>query len=138
MKAFEIHTFRGGKWKIDSVFDDKELALFEARRMDQSSRYPGVRVIEENFNESTLETVTRTIFKGGRAEKQAAPRQQETKSDAKKPARRKGAQGRNGKGKHRTQKKKKSGIVMPLVILSLIVVIGLAAWFGLQHMANFR
>jgi len=69
MKAFEIHTFRGGNWKIDSVFDDKELALFEARRMDESSRYSGVRVVEENFNESSNETVTRTLFKGGRAEK---------------------------------------------------------------------
>ncbi|MGB0576342.1 MAG: hypothetical protein ACPGPC_09350 [Alphaproteobacteria bacterium] len=56
----------------------------------------------------------------------------------KKPAMRKGAEGRNSKGKRRTQKKKKSGIVMPLVILSLIVVIGFAALFGLQHMANFR
>jgi len=91
MRAFEIHTFRGGKCKIDSVFDDKELALFEARQMDQSSRYPSVRVIEENFNEATLETVTRTIFKGGRAEKQAAPRQQETKSDAKKTCYAKGS-----------------------------------------------
>ena len=69
MRAFEIHTFRGGKWKIDSVFDDKDLALFEARRMDESSRYSGVRVIGENFNESSQETVTRTLFKGGRAEK---------------------------------------------------------------------
>ena len=69
MRAFEIHTFRGGKWKIYSVFDDKELALFEARRMDESSRYSGVRVIEENFNESSQETVTRTLFKGERAEK---------------------------------------------------------------------
>jgi hypothetical protein len=37
--------------------------------MDESSRYSGVRVIEENFNESSQETVTRTLFKGGRAEK---------------------------------------------------------------------
>jgi hypothetical protein len=138
MKAFEIHTFRGGNWKIDSVFDDKELALFEARRMDESSRYSGVRVVEENFNESSNETVTRTLFKGGRAEKQASVRQQEVKNEAKKTARRKGAKGRTGKGKRPIRKKKKSGIVMPLLILSAIVIIGLAALFGLQHVTIFR
>ena len=49
LKAFEIHTFRGGKWKIDSVFDDRDLALFEATRMDESGRHAGVRVIEEEL-----------------------------------------------------------------------------------------
>jgi hypothetical protein len=138
MKAFEIHTFRGGKWKIDSVFDDKELALFEARRMDQSSRYSGVRVIEENFNESSQETVTRTLFKGGRAEKQTSPRQQDAKNDVKTPVRRKGAKGRKGKGKRPVRKKKKSGIATPLIILAVIVIVGFAALFGLQHVTIFR
>ncbi len=138
MRAFEIHTFRGGKWKIDSVFDDKELALFEARRMDESSRYSGVRVIEENFNESSNETVTRTLYKGGRAEKQASVIQREVKDEAKKTARRKGAKGRTGKGKRPVKKKKKSGIAMPLIILSIIVIVGLGALFGLQHITIFR
>ena len=138
MKAFEIHTFRGGKWKIDSVFDDKELALFEARRMDDSSRYSGVRVIEENFNESSQETVTRTLFKGGRAQKQASPREQDANNGAKTPARRRGANGRKGKGKRPVREQKKTGIAMPLVILSVIVIVGFAAMFGLQQVAIFR
>lgn len=68
MKAFEIHTFQGGKWKIDSVFDDRDLALFEAQRMDESSRYSGVRVIEEIYVESTQQTKTRTIYRGSKIE----------------------------------------------------------------------
>ena len=39
MVVFEIHTFREGVWKIDSVFDDKDLAVNEAQRMERSSRY---------------------------------------------------------------------------------------------------
>ena len=62
MKAFEIHTFQDGKWKIDSVFDDRELAMFEARRVDEGTRYSGVRVIEEVYDEATDLTTTRTIF----------------------------------------------------------------------------
>ena len=42
MRAFEIHTYQDGKWRIDSVFDDRELAMFEARRVDEGSRYAGV------------------------------------------------------------------------------------------------
>jgi hypothetical protein len=65
-------------------------------------------------------------------------RQQEAKREAKKPARRKGAKGRTGKGKCCIRKKKKSGIAMPLVIFSVIVIGGIAAMFGLQHVAIFR
>ncbi len=64
MRAFEIHTFHNGKWKIDSVFDDRDLALFEAGRMESSSRHAGVRVIEENYDEDTQECSTRTIYRG--------------------------------------------------------------------------
>lgn len=72
MKAFEIHTFQGGKWKIDSVFDDRDLALFEAQRMDESGRYSGVRVIEEIFLEQTQQTKTRTIYRGSKIEQHNA------------------------------------------------------------------
>ena len=64
MKALEIHTYQSGKWKIDSVFDDRDLAMFEAQRMDSSGRYTGIRVVEEIYLESTRETKTRTIYRG--------------------------------------------------------------------------
>ena len=73
MKAFEIHTYQSGKWKIDSVFDDRDLAMFEAQRMDSSGRYTGIRVVEEIYLESTRETKTRTIYRGSKiAEANAA------------------------------------------------------------------
>ena len=67
MRTYEIHILRNGRWKIDSVFDDKELALFEAQRMDGSGRYPGVRVIEEAFDEQDTNFSARTIFRGTKA-----------------------------------------------------------------------
>ena len=48
MKAYEIQTFRDGVWKMDSVFDDRALAIYEAKKIDESTRYAGVKVIEEN------------------------------------------------------------------------------------------
>ena len=68
LRAYEIHTFTGGKWKIDSVFDDRDLALFEATRMDESGRHAGIRVVEEEFDELTQKTRMRTIYRGSKAE----------------------------------------------------------------------
>jgi len=69
MKAFELHTYSDGNWKIDSVFDNRELALYEARRVDDGILYSSVRVIEEDYDDSSDLTTTRTIFRGGTAER---------------------------------------------------------------------
>ena len=69
MVAYEIHTFRDGAWKIDSVFDDKDLAVFEAQRIERSSRFSAVRVVEETFDEATDRTVNRTIYRSSKADK---------------------------------------------------------------------
>lgn len=66
MKAFEIHTYQSGKWKIDSVFDDRELVLFEAHRTDDSGRFTGVRVIEEVYDAASETSTVRTLFRGSK------------------------------------------------------------------------
>ncbi len=66
MVAYEIHTYRDGRWKIDSVFDNRELAVFEAKRVDRSGRVSGVRVIEEVYDEITKKSSIRTIFRGSK------------------------------------------------------------------------
>ena len=134
MRAFEIHTYQDGKWKIDSVFDDRELALFEARRVDEGSRYSGVRVIEENYDEASDLTTTRTIFRGGTADRQERARKAKAKSGARPAARRGAGAKEHGKGKHAKKAKKKSSPVVPVLILTVIVAVGLAALFGLQHL----
>jgi len=68
LKDFEIHTFRSGVWKIDSVFDDRDLAIMEADRMDRSKRFSAVRVIEETFDDETEKGNTRTIFRSTKAQ----------------------------------------------------------------------
>ena len=67
MRSFEIHTFREGVWKIDSVYDDRQLAIFEAKRIAEGTRYAGVKVIEEVDDEVSNLTTTRTLFRGGAA-----------------------------------------------------------------------
>ena len=138
MRAFEIHTYHDGKWKIDSVFDDRELALFEARRVDEGSRYSGVRVIEENYDESSNLTTTRTIFRGGNVDRQEKVRKASKAVKARARARR--GMGSRDMGKKRRPKKnrKTSNFVIPVLILSVLAIAGLAALFGLQELSQLR
>lgn len=136
MKAFEIHTYQGGKWKIDSVFDDRDLALFEAQRMDGSGRYSGVRVIEELFVEHTQETKTRTIYRGSKVEAANAAELERSKAVRIQASNsRKKQQVDVAQRKRAAQKRvirRKSSPVRLIAITVLIVVMAGAALFGLR------
>ncbi|MDA1326654.1 MAG: hypothetical protein O3C34_18175 [Proteobacteria bacterium] len=136
MKAFEIHTFRDGQWKVDSVFDDRELAIFEAKKVDQNRRYSSVKVVEENYDEASDKTTIRTVFRGRKgAARSGAPKPAVTTSSRK--ARRGGAEREHGgKSRARPQKKQPTSVVVPVLILLLLVMTGIAAMLGLQFVRN--
>lgn len=69
-QTYEIHVFRSGQWKIQAFFDDKELALLEARRMTESKRYPAIRVVEERWDEKAQEFNSRIVFRDSEVERQ--------------------------------------------------------------------
>lgn len=66
--SYEVQIFREKRWRIDSMFDDRALALFEAKRMNESGRYVCVRVVEETFDQASGNTKLSTIYRGGRIE----------------------------------------------------------------------
>jgi hypothetical protein len=68
MISYEIHTYRDGSWKIDSIFDDRGLATLEARRMDETGRFSGLKVIEENYDDASGRTTSRTIYRDQKTE----------------------------------------------------------------------
>lgn len=59
--AFEIQVLNDGDWKIDSIFDDKDLATFEANRVFGRGLYDTVRVVQEIYNEMTNTASARTV-----------------------------------------------------------------------------
>lgn len=130
MKAFEIQTYQGGRWKIDSIFDDKALALFEARRMEDSFRFPSIRVVEEDYNEASNETVSKTIFRSGKVNRKVLAMEEAPRKAAQQQ--RSGAKGRARNGKMRKTEKKKSTVMVPVIVLVVLVVVGVAAMFGLK------
>jgi hypothetical protein len=69
MILYEIHTFRGATWKIDSVFDDKDLAVYEAQRIEKGGRFSAVRVIQETYDEETQRMGVRTIYRSTKVDR---------------------------------------------------------------------
>ena len=51
--SYELHTLEKGEWKTQLVFDDKQEALIEARRIEESIRPRDTRVVEEECDESS-------------------------------------------------------------------------------------
>ena len=60
MASYEIRKYVGGRWLLDSVFDDKAAAVDEAKTlMERSRSIPAVRVVavtddENGFHERTV------------------------------------------------------------------------------------
>lgn len=65
--AFEIQVLNKGNWRINSIFDDQELATYEANRVFGHGAYDVARVVRENDNESTDTASVRTISQLTRA-----------------------------------------------------------------------
>ncbi len=136
MRAYEIHTFQSGRWKIDSVFDDKELALFEAHRMDDSGRYSGVRVIEEAFNNRDRKMKARTIFRGTKVT-QANENDLQARQEAEIDRRRKSARDAERRRVQQREAKKNAANPYRLIsILLLLITLGLGALYALERLRN--
>ncbi|MBK8174524.1 MAG: hypothetical protein IPK66_04325 [Rhodospirillales bacterium] len=60
--SYEVHVQSRDKWRIDCVFDDKSIAIEEAKHL-LNGVISAVRVIEETFDDATDKTTTRFIFR---------------------------------------------------------------------------
>ena len=136
MRAFEIYTYRESKWKMDSVFDDRELAMYEAKKIAEGSRFSGVKVIEENYDETTNLTTTQTLYRGGAAKtEKKKPAAKTARAGARagatrEPSRKRGTKPRNSK--------KKSSVLVPVLVLLVLLLGGVALLFGLQHFSSLQ
>jgi hypothetical protein len=126
MILFEIHAFRDGKWKVDSVFDDKELAVYEAQRMEKSGRFSAVRVIQEIYDEETHRTSVRTVYRTTKVDRtnvEIEKRRNKPLSVAAPPA---------------PSKRRKSSISPVLLLMTLIAIVlgGIGVLYLLQNFST--
>ncbi len=71
--SFEVYSLRGGHWNLDSVHDDRSLALHEARHLLKRRHEKGVKVVKENYDDETNKSIPTTIFHEGEGVKKHRP-----------------------------------------------------------------
>lgn len=75
--VYELHLFHNQDWKLDSVFDDRDLAVMEAQQIERSKQYPGIRVVEEICDQFSSRVLSsRTIYRSNKIDSRptATPR----------------------------------------------------------------
>ncbi len=91
--SYELLYFRGGNWVIESIYDNRDVALKEAHRLLDGRHQTGVKVIEETYDADTDNTTARIVFsrqKGGEKSRHRSPKEKsKTDSEAAPAARRK-------------------------------------------------
>jgi hypothetical protein len=138
IQAYEIQTCQGGVWQVDPVFDDEELAVFEARSLHERGRYVGVRVVLDIYNEETDQVPVWTILKLSKAdEDNAAARKRKAEADKEiRENKKRGGEIKDDKQKVVASKKaekntQKAGLVL-VARLTVILVLGLALLIGVR------
>ncbi len=89
--SYEVYSLREGHWSLDSVYDDRGLALDEARALFKRRYEKGVKVIKENYDDETNKAIPTTIFHEGEGVKKHRPKVREKREHRQriKPSRRK-------------------------------------------------
>jgi len=82
--SYEVLSTRGDNWTIESVYDDREVALYEARALLDNRHLKAVKVVQESYDDEADRTITRTIFNEARgaAKGKPKPETQEDTEDA--------------------------------------------------------
>ena len=119
--AYEVQTFEEGSWQIASMFDDNELALIEARRLEEGLRRRETRVVEETHDEESNRTKSKVVYTSPKIRPEAGASVGDTKPQ---PVMRDYPRTRR---KPSAGKKKQPGLIWICLKLFLIVVVGVMA-----------
>ncbi len=141
MNTYELQVYQNGSWQFDSYYDNKDLVLSEAERINAAGRYLGVRVLVEKFNEERQSSSFSTIFSRlkkndeiGGSPSQGA-RGSITEAAASDAGERKSGGARTRKG---ARKSKKSGGGVTWILMGgiALVVFGIAMILVLREFAG--
>jgi hypothetical protein len=129
---FEIHALRAGKWKIDSIMDDKDLAVEAAKALARRNGVEAVRVVREMFNQQKGEFARRTIFHTSRQQEMIAAESERKKEAAVENARDQDAFKRLGQAERKRveaqRKRAARARLITMLSASAAVVVAVVGW----------
>jgi hypothetical protein len=139
-RSYEIQTFVNGDWKIQAFFDDKDLALLEAKRMVQSRRYPALRVTEEYWDDRNEVFRSRTIYRDNEVDRhnqQVAEKRAEVRREAEESRERRQARREQNKKTKQSNQQAFGQTYVGLAVKGLgIFALGVAAIYLLNVLAG--
>ena len=135
--SYEIQLYQAGAWKINAIFDDAELALFEARRMVDSRRYGSIRVVKEVFDDNSGNVTTRTIFRDTTVDKHNDRRVSQDASVLKAAMADRRKREFDKAERRRLNKQIKLRPIRLFVILFALAGMAIGAMIGLRYVAQF-
>ena len=139
LTSFELQTYQNNQWKIDSVFDDKQLAVYEAQRLQNAGRYSGIRVVQEIFDEESGTSQTRIAFRGSKVEAvnaQAREKAQAQSAEISKARARQAEARKAGIGENRAGGASAGNPIFQIISLGAIVVAGVVLILFLRHISQ--
>ena len=138
MSTFELQTFQTGKWAVDSYFDDRDLAMSEAEKLEVSGRHSGVRVLQEDFEGDDSKSRVRVIFSKmkGSSTNDDDWRVKVQRKSQKASGGRGDSEGGMRSKRRPNQPKSKSNLYLVISIGIIILLAGVAAMVGLQEFAK--
>ncbi len=78
--SYEVYSLREGHWNLDSVCEDKGMALDEARHLLKRRYEKGVKVVKEDYDDETNKSIPTTIFHEGEGVKKHRPNVREKRN----------------------------------------------------------
>ncbi len=138
--AYEVQIYESGDWQIASMFNERELALMEARRIEEGLRRKETRVVEETHDEDSGRTRSKVIYTTPKLRSQDSPPAQAT-AQAKTPANKPKSEPRQtSRGtRHRppaAAAKSEPNLMIMVLTFVLIVGLGIAGIVGLRFLSG--
>lgn len=137
MSTFEIQVYKSGIWNADSYFDDRDIALSEAERLNGSGKHAGVRLLQDDYDEQSNTSNCRVVFTkmrqsdGNQDWRVDSKRTSMTRNSAKKEA-----PARQSRSRAKP-KKSNASIYIGLAVAFIVLIAGAAAMIGLQEIAKY-
>ena len=139
MSTFEIQVYKSGDWNVDSYFDDREIALSEAERLNESGRHAGVRILQEDYDEASNRSKCRVVFSKTRLSD--ANHEWRVQANRAAMARDKGGSAKGGHARPSRRRSSAKGssanFYIGLVVAFMVLIAGAAAMIGLQEIAKY-
>jgi hypothetical protein len=84
--TYEIQILAQGQWKTDSIYDERELAIAEAKNIEKTRKgLLSLRVVAEHFDEATGLFTPRTVYRFNKTDQIEEEEERKRDEERKKP-----------------------------------------------------